>query len=88
MPLGEQNLLIALTKAAGAKGARYVHSFNDGTGWHTHDAVPRGVSVYFRVSGGKIWIRTADKAEYLAATVVNGTLALEPSAAKFFGTVK
>ena len=86
IPLGEQDLLKALSRAAAAKGARYIHNYGDGTGWHTHDAYPHGVPVYFRVSSGKIWIRTADKVEYLAATVVDGRIALEPSAAKLFAS--
>jgi hypothetical protein len=84
MPIGEQNLVKALIKAAQANGARYVHSYNDGTGWHTYDAKPYGVTAYFRVSGQKVWIRTAQKAEILVATVVDGRIVPEESAAKFF----
>jgi hypothetical protein len=82
IPLGEPNVLIALLKAAQANGARYVHNFNDGTGWHTHDALPR-VPVFFRVSGRKVWIRTAEKVEFLVANVVGGKLSLEPNAEKY-----
>lgn len=85
MPPGEP-LFVALTRAAGANGARHVHSLDEGKTWHTHDALPRGVAVYFRVSGGKIWIRTADKVEYLVATVKAGQIALEPNAAKLFAS--
>lgn len=86
MPPGEQNLAKALTTAARALGARYVHNHNDSTGWHTHDAKPYGVPAYFRVSGGKIWIRTAQKAEILVAKVVDGKIIPEASAEKFFAS--
>lgn len=86
MPAGEQNLVKALTKAANANGARYIHNHNDGTGWHTHDAKPYGVTAYFRVSAQKVWIRTAQKAEILVATVVDGKIVPEESAARFFAS--
>jgi hypothetical protein len=86
MPIGEQNLVKALTKAAKANGARYVHSYNDGTGWHTCDAKPYDVTAYFRVSSLRIWIRTAEGAEILVAKVVDGRVIPEESAAQFFAS--
>lgn len=86
LPPGELNLVKALTSAAKARGARYVHHYAGLPGWYTSDVIPRGVPSYFRVSGQRIWIRTADKAEILVATVVAGKIVPEQSAAKFFAS--
>lgn len=80
IPPGEPDLATALLKASRCRGARYVHAYTGVSGWHTSDVQPRSIAAYFRVSGQKIWIRTAAKVETYWGRVVGDALIQEGTA--------
>lgn len=74
LPPGEPILAKAILQASKLSGAGYVHRHEGVEGWHVHDSIPRGVSVYYRVSAQRIYVRTADRIEYFFGTVENGVI--------------